>query len=191
MSALAHRFGPTGRKAAALGLLACLLWALTDAVLLPLHAGYSEMGTEIDAARTQLGRVKGILRAPAPEAVDEAALGTQTWEAQSASIVAARVQEFLQTRARETGVIVISLSPLQNRPFEKFPTIGLRVECEGEIDAIRNLAAAIENAEPFLFVDGVEIRRQPIFGERQPGQFLPLSVRLDIHAPIAIRAAEG
>ncbi len=97
--------------------------------------------------------------------------------------MAAKVQAFLQDEARQHGVSVISISPLETGSFEDFDVIDLRVECEGEIGAVRDLIGAMENTEPFLFLTGTDLRRQQIFGTRRPDQKLPLAARLDVFAP--------
>lgn len=185
MSELVHRLQPAASRATALGLLAIVLWVAADWIVGPAVERYRAVDAEIEAVRMQMGRVEAILKSggDVPVAGD---FSGQSWEGQSRSIVAARLQEFVQARARDNGVAVISISPLQQRPFERFETIGLRVEAEGEIGAIRDLIAQIENARPFVFIVGTDLRKQQIFGERQPGQRLPLAARLDLFAPVSV-----
>ncbi|WP_321341227.1 type II secretion system protein GspM [Breoghania sp.] len=175
-------------RIAALGLLALILWFAVTAVLIPAYERYAALGGAIDEVRHQLGRVEAIL-ASADAAAPEVASDTsgQGWSGQSRSIVAAEVQEFLQARAREHNVSVISISPLNPRRIQPYDALGLRVECEGEIGAIRDLIGAIENAEPYLFILGTDLRRQQIFGQPRPDQKLPLAARLDIYAPYALQ----
>lgn len=182
MNDLSTRIVPLVGRIAAVGLLAAVLWAIGALLAAPAYERYRALGEDILSAREQLGRVEAVLGsslAP-PSAQDSSA---QSWRGQSRSIVAAKVQAFLQDHARRHGVAVISISPLDARPFEGFETIGLRIECEGEIGAVRDLIGALENAEPFLFITGTDLRRQQIFGVRRPDQKLPLAARLDVFAP--------
>ncbi len=175
-------------RMAALALLAMVLWFSATGVILPAYQRYAEVGREIDDVRHQLGRVEAILasaNAVAPEVASDTA--GQGWRGQSRSIVAAQVQEFLQARARAYNVTVISVSPMNPRSIQPFEALGLRVECEGEIGAIRDLIGAIENAEPYLFILGADLRRQQIFGQPRADQKLPLAARLDIYAPYALQ----
>lgn len=184
MTDMAHRLAPLANRVAALGLLAGLIWATIALVALPAIEHYADGDEAILDARRQLGRIQSVFSGGQQVASAEPQdFEGQSWAGKSQSIIAAKLQEFLQTRARANDVGVISISPLQTRPFEKFKTIGLRIECEGEVAAIRDLIGELENNTPFIFINGTEMRRQPIFGERQPGQRLPLSVRLDIYAP--------
>ena len=182
MNDLAMRALPLAGRVAAIGLLVAGLWGLGTLVAVPAYERYRALGEDILVAREQLGRVDAVLGSSLtpPSAQDSSA---QSWRGQSRSIVAAKVQAFLQDHARRNGVTVISISPLETRPFDRFETIGLRVECEGEIGAVRDLIGALENAEPFLFIMGTDLRRQQIFGVRRPDQKLPLAARLDVFAP--------
>ncbi len=194
---LRHSLGVLPGRIAALTLLAGLMASLIAFVAVPAYDSYTALGAQIETARINLGRFQRIASGQAPAesmetgASEGQAWDGQAWEGQSQSIVAAKVQEFIQTQARNNAVSVISVSPLQARPFEKFRTIGLRIECEGEIGAIRDLIGAIENHTPFIFVAGLDLRRQLIFGERAPGQKLPLSLRLDVHVPLKVAEEDG
>ena len=169
-------------RGAAVALLALCLWVVGAMIAWPAIERYRQLGSDIQDIRMQMGRIEAILSSsPAtPTAGDSSG---QSWRGQGRSIVAAKVQEFLQAQARHHGVNVISISPLQRRPFEHFEAIGLRIECEGEIGAIRDLIGAMESAQPFLFITGTDLRRQQIFGARRPDQKLPLAARLDVYAP--------
>lgn len=187
MTDIAHRLGPLPSRAAALALLLGLVWTLTAFLILPAYDSYHAVGEDIASARAQLGRIHGIISEDAETApILPGEFDGQTWNGKSQSIIAAKLQELIQTQAKKHNVAVISISPLQTRPFEKIRTIGLRIECEGEIGAIRDLIGALENNKPFIFIAGTDMRRQLIFGERKPGQRVPLSVRLDVHVPLKI-----
>ena len=182
MTDMAVQLRVVGSRLAALVLLGLLVWSVVGLVAWPAYRNYRELGDELRDVRMQMGRVEAILSSSSqvPVAGDSSGQG---WRGQSRSIVAAKVQEFLQGEARNHGVSIISISPLQKRPFERFDAIGLRIECEGEIGAIRDLIGTMENAQPFLFITGADLRRQQIFGARQPGQKLPLAARFDVYAP--------
>ncbi|PTW61057.1 type II secretion system (T2SS) protein M subtype b [Breoghania corrubedonensis] len=176
-----------GSRVAAVGLLGLCLWGAGAMVAWPVLERYRQLGSELIDVRAQMGRIDAILSSSneTPTASDSSG---QSWRGQSRSIVAAKVQEFLQGQARRHAVSVISISPLERRPFEHFEVLGLRIECEGEIGAVRDLIGAMENAKPFLFITGVDLRRQQIFGTRRPDQKLPLAARMDVYAPFVQEA---
>ncbi|WP_162901236.1 type II secretion system protein GspM [Breoghania sp. L-A4] len=187
-----HSLGVLPGRVAALALLAGLVASLILFIAIPAYDSYAALGAQIETARVNLGRFQAIISGQAPAAsMDSGEWEGQAWDGQSESIVAANVQAFIQTQARDNNVSVISVSPLQARPFEKFRTIGLRIECEGEIGAVRDLIGALENHKPFIFIAGLDLRRQLIFGERMPGQKLPLSLRLDVHVPLKVAEEDG
>lgn len=185
---LSPHLGAISSRAAALALLAALLWTVATFLILPAYTGYRTLGEDILDTRQQLGRVRTIMKGDriGDNNLPADAFQGQSWSGKSEAIIAAKLQAFIQVRASAHRASVISISPLQGPAFEKFPTIGLRIECEGEIGAIRDLIADLENNTPFIFITGLDMRKQLIFGERQPGQRLPLSARLDVQVPLKI-----
>lgn len=73
-------------------------------------------------------------------------------------VLSADLQASLQAAASAKGVRVLGLRGLQSGRLAQLRTVTVSMELEGDIGALRDLAASIEDQSPFLFITEADLR---------------------------------
>ncbi len=174
-------------KVSAVGLLLILVVAFLFGVLAPLKQEISEKKDQIDRLRHQKGRFEQALSQAGVIHDNTAhAVTSEVWSGKSKAIIAAKLQELVQHQASVNEVAIGSILPINGQSIEGYESIGLRVECNGEIGGVRDLLRFLENHHPYIFLSSVELRPKPAYGYKNPKEILPLSMRLDLYIAVEL-----
>ena len=157
-----------------------------------LRADFSE---KIDAERRLLGHYAAIAEdvrlqpnaRPRDETLAETTRLFLPGETDSART--ATLQATLADFARRDGIRFESSRGTAARERNETRVIGVEVRFSGDIAAVQRLMLAVENAEPLLFVDGLQISAAGA-GTGRDGTDGRLEVKLDVVGAVAKAAAE-
>ena len=108
------------------------------------------------------------------------------------SIAGAFVQSFLTSTIEGRGGSVRSIQVLPVRPENDLRRVSARAQLRITTIGLRDLLHRIEGAQPYLFVDNLDIRssQQP-GGEQAAHEDVPLLVRFDIYGYMAAAPVAG
>ena len=143
----------------ALAILACLLLLAWSLVAEPVLALSADRRADIAALSDRLERVQAIAaRRPALERraqQSSSQLLTQgmLWSGPSRTAVTSKMLDLLRSAATQGGGQVASSSELDNHAEAGFDRFGVRLRVEGPMNAILSVLAAVDAAQPALFVD--------------------------------------
>ena len=177
---------PEKRRKAALGFLAvavALLLALVGVPLWLAHRHYDEALDDLDRRLTSYERLAAAR--PALEHKLEAvrAMGSRKYflRASAASLAAAEMQERVRQFVEANGGRLISVQVGQPRDEGRFRQVGVTVQLNANILALRRILQAVESAEPYVFVDTLMVRTQVPPGFRPPPGVEPeMFIQLEI-----------
>ncbi len=189
MNKFADKIGPKLSRLLAFSLLFFLLWSAVAHMAVPAYEAFAQVKQEINQKRIHLGRIEGAIAFERQTLNDlNVEFENQKWIGKSAPIISAELQGFVQQTAQKNTVRILSITPMRTRPYSEFDTIGLRIELEGGIKAVRDVISELENHQPFIFLNAVDMRPQQSFrgNNGQAWQSLPLVSRLDVYVPIGV-----
>lgn len=166
---------PTGRSGQTIAVLLVLLtagivWRLLATPLIDLYDARRDdldhralQAVHLQALADSLPRLKISLGADAPPPV-------MTLEGATDSIAAASLQGSLQDMGKAVGANLGSVEIVPPEMAEGLRRIGLKVTLTGSSQTVMRLLAAIEQAEPPILVDELQIHGN---GLTEPGQKTP------------------
>jgi general secretion pathway protein M len=113
---------------------------------------------------------------PSADAIDAGKLlpGIET-----PAVLSANIQSKLREIAQQLEIEVLQASELKPEAIDGLTRLGIRIEMTGPTQSIHSLLQQIEQAQPWLFVDNIQIRSGFADGQA-PGTEPPLSVALDV-----------
>lgn len=172
-------------RVAAVGLLllaALLLFAL---VARPLWVRYAANVEAIEALEDNVVRFEAIARQQAAvekefnrleEALD---LGALTFQAASATLAAANLQERVKSVVGKAGGSLTSTQVLEPEPLGDFERISVNVRMTGPTPALQKSLYALESAFPLLVIDDLLVVSRRA-ARRKRGQKVVQQDRLDV-----------
>ncbi len=108
------------------------------------------------------------------------------------SIAGAFVQSFLTSTIEGRGGSVRSIQVLPVRPENDLRRVSARAQLRITAIGLRDLLHRIEGAQPYLFVDNLDIRSSQQPGSKQAAhEDVPLLVRFDIYGYMTAAPAAG
>lgn len=155
---------PVLSRALALILLAIIPWIVYALVVAPIVAAYARYGTSIERSQALLQRYERLDGAvPRVEAQLAALRGARPaavgfLEAASETLAQADMQNRLKTSIEAAGGGLKSLQALPAKQEGDAQQVSVRVQMSGGTEALEKLLYAIETANPFLFVDNLDIQ---------------------------------
>lgn len=159
---------PTGRAGQALALVFVILVGLVvwAAIVVPLRAVYVAQAGRLEQ-RAALAQRMADLAARLPELRQQAATAAGTaavglFPATSDALVAATLQEAAQKFASAAGATLSSAETLPIEAVGAHRRIGLRVSLTDTLPVLVDLMARIEQAQPAMLTDALEIHAAPV-----------------------------
>jgi hypothetical protein len=173
------------RQLAAVALLLAAVVLFASLVVLPVVAHFGNMSQQIENDRTTLGRFAAVA-ALQEQLADTQRAGRAALESgvylkgESDQIKSATLQTLLSRIAAENGVRLTStrtLTPLERNDLR---LIGVRVQFTAGIEQLREILYAAEAKQPFLFVEGLQVRTISAMAH-DPEHAGKLDVRVDVY----------
>ena len=151
------------RQLAAVALLIAAMAMLWFLGVAPLSAHFERLGEEIDNARSTLGRFAAVAAlqdrlAETQQAGRAASTSAAYLKGEGDQIKSANLQTLLSSIAAENGVRLSSTRALNPVERNELRLIGVRVQFTANIEQLREILYAAEAKQPFLFVDGLQVR---------------------------------
>ena len=184
------------RRAVALGLLAAVLaivWLLGPPPYLD-----SLSAAQADVARAQnlvaryarLAAEKGALQAQVAALRADRGRGQGTFPGDNAQLVAANMQDRVKRLVESSSAVLRSTQVLPTRDESGFRQVSIRVTMETEIEGVQKIFHALESANPYLFLNNVDIRSRVIRSVRQStDKAMSLNVTFDIYGYMRVPAS--
>ena len=184
------------RRAVALGLLAAVLaivWLLGPQPYLD-----SLSAAQADVARAQnlvaryarLAAEKGALQAQVAALRADRGRGQGTFPGDNAQLVAANMQDRVKRLVESSSAVLRSTQVLPTRDESGFRQVSIRVTMETEIEGVQKIFHALESANPYLFLNNVDIRSRVIRSVRQStDKAMSLNVTFDIYGYMRVPAS--
>ncbi|SFU17228.1 Type II secretion system (T2SS), protein M subtype b [Pseudovibrio denitrificans] len=179
MKALKQR--PHLSRVLAVTLLLSFAFATIIVGIVPLQKELSEKQDQILRLRDQIGRFESAVSEGNTPHQTYSPQQPEVWSGRSNAIIAAQLQEILQRSASINNIAIASILPISGKVIDGFETIGLRLEGDGEIGAVRDFLSSLEVHRPYIFLSAVELRPKPTYGYQNPNELLPLTVRIDLY----------
>ena len=174
-------------QALALALLAALLAGGVFGVLVPIRDRHAALDARIDQTRTRLARYQDLAAqqprlAEALEAIEarQRRAGVLL-DGATAAVAGSRLQERLNRIVENAGGRVRSLQSLPVETEQALRRVGVRAQLSGGIGVLRDVLYAVETGRPFLFVEALDVRRQPGYARPENGPATAeLLIRLEV-----------
>ncbi|MGR9355886.1 type II secretion system protein GspM [Rhizobium leguminosarum] len=175
---------PRIQRGAALGILGLgVLSAVWLAMLAIAHL--SEQANEIDERRFELGRLNAVLeQKPADSGAAPATAPTSAGvylDGETMPVTRARLQERISGIAAQAGAVVVSVNSVADSAPDGVPLIGVAVDIQGSLKAIRDAIFQMEASEPPLMVRKALIRMTSPIQEGQLQAPLQLAATIEIY----------
>ena len=184
------------RRGAALGLLAAalaVLWLLGPQPYLDsLSAADAEVARaqNLAARYARLAAGKGSLQAQVAAMRAERGRGQGTFPGDNAQLVAANMQDRVKRLVESNAAVLRSTQVLPTRDESGFRQVSIRVTMETEIEGVQKIFHALESANPYLFLNNVDIRSRVIRSVRQAtDKAMSLNVTFDIYGYMRVPAS--
>jgi len=188
---------PLLSRALALAILGAFLWAAGALAVAPLVAKYrlnqetiARSGELLQRYR-RLGRARPMLEAQLAEVRERLAPAGLYLAGASDALVAAELQNRVKAVVEEGGGKLNSTQILAARDEGSFRRVAIRVQMTVTVEPLQAVFYGLESAQPYLFVDNVDIRRRVTKRRRrqrrdQPAATAPegesqLTVRFDLY----------
>jgi general secretion pathway protein M len=177
------------RQMAAVALLIAALALIWGIGVLPLRAHLQHLSDEIDNERATLGRFAAVAaleeRLAETQRAGRAASASAAYlQGEGDQIKSATLQTLLSSIAAENGLRLSSARALNPLDRNELKLIGVRVQFTANIEQLREILYAAESRQPFLFVDGLQVRTvSPL--AHDPEHAGILDVRADIYGVAA------
>jgi general secretion pathway protein M len=180
---------PPVRQLAAVGLLLAALALIASLTILPVASRIGELDEQIEGERRLLGRFAAMAAlqdklAEMQNAGRAASESGAYLRGESDAIRAASLQTFLAELAGANGVRLSSTRPLPPRDRDELRLVGTRVQFTSDIERLREILYSVELAQPFLFVEAVQVRPVSAQAQRDPEFGGLLDVRLDVFGAV-------
>ncbi len=173
------------RQLAAVALLLLALALVWVVGVVPLSAHFERLGQEIENERSTLGRFTAV--AALQDRLAETQSAGRTASASAAylkgegdQIKSANLQTLLASIAGENGVRLTSTRALSAIERNDLRLIGVRVQFTASIEQLREILYAVEAKQPFLFVEGLQVRTVSAMAH-DPEHAGILDVRVDVY----------
>ncbi|HYH20192.1 MAG TPA: type II secretion system protein GspM [Azospirillum sp.] len=181
--------GVPRQRLLAVGCLVVAVGVVWLALVAPILDAMADQAERLEAARA-LGAQYRAVAAERPvlerrrQELDAAARGRSSYlTAVSDGAAGAALQKLVKGAVERAGGTVQSTQPQPVRSEDGFRRIGVRLQLTATIEALRQALHAIEGHEPFLFVDGIEVRARQ--AQRSSGAKIAedrtLEVRMDVY----------
>ena len=179
---------PQFSRLAAVGLLIGAIAVLVIGIAVPYVSTITTLADEIEAERVAAGRFGAVANLKAGSAEVERAGGQAAQseaylKGDTEALKTSALQAMLTELAQGMGVRVRSTRNLPVREKDDLRFIGVRMQFNAEVDQVRALLHGIENAKPFLMIDGMQV--QPLTYYQPQEQGGSLEVRLDVYGAMA------
>jgi hypothetical protein len=153
--------------------------------VVPLSSHFEHLREEIDGARGTLGRFAAVAAlqdrlAETQRAGRAASTSAAYLKGEGDQIKSANLQTLLSSIAAENGVRLTSTRALNPVERNDLRLIGVRVQFTANIEQLREILYAAEAKQPFLFVDGLQVRTVSAMAH-DPEHAGILDVRADIY----------
>ena len=173
------------RQFAAVLLLVAAVALIWFVAVLPLSASFERLREEIDNERSTLGRFAAIAAlqdrlAETQRAGRVASTSAAYLKGEGDQIKSANLQTLLSSIAAENGVRLTSTRALNPIERNELRLIGVRVQFTANIEQLREILYAAEAKQPFLFVDGLQVRTVSAMAH-DPEHAGILDVRADVY----------
>ena len=182
------------RRGVFVGVNLCLMLALYLLTIRPLVTLLGDQADRLAQARAALARYGAIaaretaVRAAAAHAGD-AASSAAFLQGTSDGAISAGLQARLKTVADQAGARVQSVRALEPVTDHDIRYLGAHLELTGPIAAIHATLQAIEDRQPYLFVDTAALRMPAAPAGVAPAQEPSVEAQFDIYGPVRSHAA--
>ncbi len=163
---------PTGRRGRilAVGLTLAVAGTLWVGVLAPLVAWKAELAEMVERRKALVARMEGLaVSLPVLQgrlaAAEAATPGLTTLPGGTDAVVAAALQQWIETAASRHGTSLASAEVLPAEPLGAYRRIGLRVAVAGAWQPLVRILQDIEEATPKMLVDDVQIQAGLVLGD--------------------------
>jgi general secretion pathway protein M len=184
------------RRAVALGLLAAVMavvWLLGPQ---PYLDALAESNAEVARAQNLVARYarlaaeKSSLQAQVAALRADRGRGQGTFPGDNAQLVAANMQDRVKRLVESSAAVLRSTQVLPTRDESGFRQVSIRVTMETEIEGVQKIFHALESANPYLFLNNVDIRSRVVRSVRQPAdKAMSLNVTFDIYGYMRVPAS--
>jgi hypothetical protein len=177
------------RQLAAIALLLATLALLWLLAVVPLSAHFERLREDIDQERTTLGRFAAVAalqdRLAETQRAGRAASASAVYlKGEGDQIKSANLQTLLANIAAENGVRLTSTRVMNPIDRKTLRLIGVRVQFTANIEQLREILYAVEARQPFLFVEGLQVRTVAALAHDREHAGI-LDVRADIYGAAA------
>ena len=124
----------------------------------PILSHFSGRSEEISENASQLARFENIMRQARTSAQGAAGRDNVFLAGNEERVVSADLQAALKSLATAAGVNLLGIRGLTGARSQQLRMIGVGVELEGTLAAIRDMMRAIESQTPLLFVSSISLR---------------------------------
>jgi hypothetical protein len=176
-----------------LGVNLCLLVAIYLLAIRPVLSLLSDQTDRLVQARAALSHYAAIaaqetaVRNKAARAGDEAT-SSAFLQGTSAGAINAGLQAHLKAIADQAGARVQSVRALEPGNDHDIRYLGAHLELAGSIAAIYATLQAIEDREPYLFIDTASLRMPAAAPGTSPAQEPSIEAQFDIYGPVRSHA---
>jgi len=160
-------------------------------VILPIREFFADRDARIAEQQGQLARLEGVasqeanVRAMARHVDAEMQKGEFLVGA-SEGLISAELQARLKGFAEQAGAHVRSAQNLPAKTAGQLKYSGIRVEINGNIQALRKAIHGIEGARPYLFITGANMKLALPAGRPNSSEEPALQAQLDVFTPMQI-----
>lgn len=192
---------PVVRRALAITLLIAPVCALILWIVQPVVEERRQARLVMEQATISLGRYRQILREHiamqplAQVSADSRNPGSGFIVAANETLAAVELQNRMRALVESSGGELRSMQMMATRAEDKLRRISLRVQVSLDIVGLRNLIYTTESSDPYVFIDGMELRVRAARTPTQANQVSPgegprlLDIRLDVSAYMRPRAS--
>jgi general secretion pathway protein M len=171
----------------AVSLLAAALWGFYASAIAPVIGAFQEYRTSIEQSNALLKRYRLASRDLSRLETELAGLrqagsfGAGFLPATSETLAGADLQSQMKTSIEAGGGAVQSMQALPVKEDGKARQVTVRVQMSGQLEALQQVIYAVETADPYLFVDSMDIqgrRERPQKGQSR--EVVTLDIRFDV-----------
>jgi general secretion pathway protein M len=127
-------------------------------LLTPMLGHFASRSEEISESAAQLAHFRKLARSASVPTNRSSSAEDPFLPGAEERVVSADLQAGLKGIAANAGVTLLGIRGLQGSRYQQLRMVAVSMELEGNLAAVRDMIAAIENQTPFLFVTSASFR---------------------------------